>query len=403
MTDQGVAVLIAVQPSARRPAPLPAQIAGLAASVVELPGGGADAKAPVEAALDASPAAVKVVLVPDAARYTAVREVARERADVIAVTTALAAEGAVAALGRGATPAGLVYPPIDSPRRALEQAGLAAEPGPEGRCEVTLSPGGDGPWLRFTEGGVAVRADGLAPLARQAVRERAEAGGPPRPAGGHLLIGRANWAGQGRAWAQAVEDHVPGFTAANFAVRAVSGGTAFEADALVPSYRFMDPVTRLDIAAEYGAPATHVMMEDFGELFLLGGPDAGPASLDGALAEAAHIIASGRRFAALSHGTAGRLPRVNASLYPFSPYAVAHDAATLRDAAQSEAIHALLPELRRLGIPLFTSTPDMLDYFPDAVWLPVVARPEDFAPHPDWAPGSRLRVAHIPSSDSKKG
>jgi hypothetical protein len=68
--------------------------------------------------------------------------------------------------------------------------------------------------------------------------------------------------------------------------------------------------------------------------------------------------------------------------------------ATLREAME---------RTRDRGWPLFTATLDMLDFLPEAHWLPIVASPAAFAPAPEWRPGPRPRVAHLPSSDVKKG
>jgi hypothetical protein len=396
--------------------PVPEQIAGLDVRRLDLPvpprlPRGMDPQArnasvqrerqeAVAAALATDSAAVKVVWVADEVLFGVVQGQILDRDDCLAVTTLLAAEGAVKALLRGESLASIVWPPISVPRQALEQAGLASVAGE--RCDVREleDAGPDAPWLEFTDTGIAVRTGRLGPLERAAALERV---GPRRPEGGHLLIAPANYAGQGRAWAQAVEDHVPGFTAADFTVRTVGSPREFPADHLALSHEFMEPLTRLDLALEFGAPATHVLIEDLSPLFRtssLRGPF--PLSGDGER-DLDRLMASGRRVAVLAHGSAARDPATHASLYAWSPWHSPTSELTVAETESTDAFRRAWDAVRERELPLFTATLDMLDYLPEAVWLPIVAGSAFFGPTTPWAPGGKLRVAHIPSSDVKKG
>jgi hypothetical protein len=348
--------------------------------------------------LATAPQGPKILLVPDQRFAHAVAQAVRGRLDRLAVTTPQAVTGALGALRRGESLADLVYPPIASPRRALEQAGLVCTDGP--RWEVQPGSGGNGPWLGFTQRGVTVELARLRPLERAAVASRI---GPARSAGGHLLIGPLNYAGQGRAWARAVEQFVPGFTAANIAPR---GGNAlgFDADYSFSNYEFDDPVTRLDLALEFGAPATHVLVEDLRPVFGLARLREPERSVAAAVREIEALTASGRRVGILVHGSVARAPKRHRAMYPWSPFSEEDllEISSLYEDTAAE-LNAGFEAIGSKNIPVFVSTLDMVDFVPNAVWLPDVARPADFAPAPAWQPGKRLRVAHVPSSDIKKG
>jgi hypothetical protein len=390
---------VAVIGGARDAPSPPRRIAGLDVRETKLKPGAPDTwEQALEAAVSADPAPVKVIWAADPRLAQTVWNLVRDRDDRLAVTTELAAEGAAAALRRGESPASLVYPPLASPRRALEQAGLASQDG--ARCRVDLTQETSGPWLRFTPEGIAVRADQLTPMERRAAAERE---GPRRPESGHLLIGRCNYSGQGRNWAQAVEDNVPGFTAANIAMRTAGRPREFPADHFALGHEFAELMTRLDLALEFGAPATHVLMEDLVPVFGATHARSVNAYLSRARAELDLLMESGRGVGVLVHGSAGRSPRTHAALYPWSPFRDLGSPLSVAETERADGVAELAEALRGAGVPLFAATPDMLDYLPGAVWLPIVPARAAFAPAPPWAPGARPRVAHIPSSDVKKG
>ncbi|MDR1442855.1 MAG: hypothetical protein LBJ02_10840 [Bifidobacteriaceae bacterium] len=319
--------------------------------------------------------------------------------NLLAVSSQVAAEGAIRALLAGRSVASLVYPPLFTPAKALEQAGLGpAADGERWRIRVTQEPRDQ--WLEITAEGVSVSAEGLTPLERAAIEERTgplKATGPG--AGRHLLIGSANWAGQGRAWAQAVGDHIPGFTAWNYQLR-MARGIVFDSDCMVPIEDFHSPVVRADLALNLIAPASHILVEDLRLLTGQGSLRDGHTMGRLARSEWRVLRDSGRRVAVLLHGTIARDPAIHRSLYPWSPY---WDEGSSAFKDQMALVQNTAAALAELEVPLFTATLDMLDYLDNARWLPIVASPADFAPAPPWAAGGKLRVAHAPSSGLLKG
>jgi hypothetical protein len=281
--------------------------------------------------------------------------------------------------------------------------------------------------------GVRVSGGDLPPLEVAALAGRT---GPvrtePPAGGGHLLIAPGNWAGQGRAWAAAVERYLPGWTASNLAVLPPAG-QVFEADVTVDAEQWLRPVTRADIALELVCPATHVLLEDLRPFGGWSQARPGPADPAVARADLETILASGRQVAVMLHGTAGRHPGEHAALYPWSPYrlpgglGLAADldesgevvAAAVADQddpggasarahrtwveAQRDRVDKVRQVLAGLDVPVFTATLDMLDFLPEAVWLPITIGPADFAPAPPWHPKGKLRVAHAPSNARLKG
>lgn len=217
---------------------------------------------------------------------------------------------------------------------------------------------------------------------------------PAPPAGGiRLLVGPANFAGQGERWAQAVRRHVPDAGATSFQV-AAPGTFGYPATYTVPRavYHRSRPwqAAMLDhVVSSY----THVLLEAgralFGERFRLD-----------AFAEARELSRRGLAVAMMCHGTDVRSPSAHAERSEWSPF---HDAdPTLVPRLEARA-RRNREGLATLPGPVFVSTPDLLDDVPDAVWCPVVVEPDRWA-----APDAPLErdvpvVLHAPSVTWVKG
>lgn len=419
MVTRDIAVL-AVSAGPADQALIPAELAGQPVETVVLnpgpPGGWADE---LRAALRARGGRRLVVWAPHRPATVIAAAEAQQFPDVVVVFTRQAAVGVIEALTAGRSVASIIHPPLPVPDQALRQAGAGADElfcGDGWRVELTDQP--QPTWLTITADAVRVAAAGLTPAERAAIAERAAsveraapagrsatAAAPAQPDGQagagrrRLLIGSANYAGQGRAWAQAVTDHVPGFQALNVQLRTLAG-LVFDSDCLLRSESLNDPVARVDLARELVAPATHVLLEDMRALMGtsdLRRPEISPAF---GRAEAEQLLASGRRVACLVHGTAGRTPARHRAVEPWSPYwDPESDFYQVRD----QLVRELAAALDGLAAPLFVATPDMLEYIDGAVWLPIVAGRDDFRPAPPWGRAAKLKVAHAPSSDVMKG
>ncbi|MDR1798938.1 MAG: hypothetical protein LBR19_03500 [Bifidobacteriaceae bacterium] len=388
---------VAAWPGLGEPAAGPAPAAGW--QQVDLTANGVEELvAELAAVLDAGGQAAWVLysLGPHATVLPVLHRLVNQRSDAVAAASAAAAERLAGLLEAGRDLAQLVYPPV------LGEGAPAGPPAPPElpRVEVTDRPVPPGaPWLRLTPTGVQVAGAAVNPLQARALRARVG----PTPAGdGHrLLVAPANWAGQGRAWAQAVQDHVPGWEAKNLQLRLSTGaGLVFEADMTVEGEQWVSPVTRADLALQAVWPATHLLWEDlmdFAGWDWLGEPVVSPA---GARRAIGHLKETGRQVAVLVHGSAGRTPATHAAWYPWSPFRFGRDSFQTAMINRAVAVHQAL---EGLDVPLFTATLDMLDFLPQATWVPIVIGRQDFAPAPAWRPRGRLKVAHIPSSGLLKG
>ena len=223
------------------------------------------------------------------------------------------------------------------------------------------------------------------------------------PSGGsqHLLIGPANYAGQGAAWARALEQRT-GVTARNLTVVSPQASFMFPADIPMTYTDWADPVVRARAAVEAVLPSTHVLLEALRPLLGLGDSGASTAwDLQAGAREIAHLVLSGRRVGLVLHGSEARRPREHVALYPMSPFANSgHEDETQARTTQTDNVHALM---ETLDVTRFVSTPDMLDFVPGAVWLPIVVGPTSFIPGRELFSRPRPVVMHAPSSGPLKG
>jgi glycosyltransferase involved in cell wall biosynthesis len=102
----------------------------------------------------------------------------------------------------------------------------------------------------------------------------------------------------------------------------------------------------------------------------------------------------------LAHGTDVRLPSRHAAAHPDSPY---HPEILASTKGLEREARANVEAFRRLRLPIFVSTPDLLDDLPEATWLPVVVDTRRWVS--DVVPLERRRpvVVHVPSSAAVKG
>lgn len=207
-----------------------------------------------------------------------------------------------------------------------------------------------------------------------------------------LVIGPANSAGQGYQWARAVERHLPGASAV--AVRAI-GADTFQAqvDLRTPVAVYQRSSTWHDAFEAYLERQSHLIWES--GLALLGRRYRSDAAR-----EIAVLAERGVSGALLFHGTDIRPPSLHASHNRWSPF---RDATTrVRTLEEMAARNAALAS--QSGQPIFVSTPDLLQWVPDATWLPVVVDPARWreATARTRTHGTPV-VAHAPSHPWLKG
>ncbi|MDF2805064.1 MAG: hypothetical protein K0S43_10 [Cellulosimicrobium sp.] len=206
-----------------------------------------------------------------------------------------------------------------------------------------------------------------------------------------LFVGPTNAAGQGWAWARAVERSADGVGAQSMAYRR---SLAFPADvdarAALRGSRAWQSAQRRGVLR-----FSHVVLEAQESLF--------PALGRGVAGEVQDLRDAGVAVATLSHGSDVRLPSAHAQRDPWSPFLLESYTDTPLLQARAERSQELLRRLHEEGVPAFVSTPDLLLDVPWATWLPVVVDVERW--RTDTVPLERdvPVVVHAPSRAALKG
>ena len=210
------------------------------------------------------------------------------------------------------------------------------------------------------------------------------------PARFRLLIGPANFAGQGYAWARAAERAIEGLRAESL-TRTV-GTFHFPTDDSVSPYAYTTGKWKSRQNQRIIEHFTHVLIE-------AGRPITGYLNGRNVDGEIGVFTKAGLSCAVVSHGSDTRIPSNHIIKYPHSPFpdAPSDVVETLENRAQQ-----LVAIYSQLDIPVFVSTPDLLDDLPNGIWLPVVVDPAK------WETGfvartGKLKVLYAPSKSWIKG
>lgn len=205
-----------------------------------------------------------------------------------------------------------------------------------------------------------------------------------------VWIAPANFAGQGRAWAAALETQLPHTGARNMAV---AGRIPFSADQLVSPPVFRDLAWQRAQERYVLGNYTHVLVESERPVF---------GTLYGRTCEedVRRLRRAGLGVALISHGSDLRVPSEHARRHPHSPLADAADATTAVLERQARRNRELLA---RYDGHVFVSTPDLLDDAPHATWCPTVVDAAEWASDTAVLARGVPRVVHIPSNGRLKG
>ncbi|NUS57929.1 MAG: glycosyltransferase, partial [Streptomycetaceae bacterium] len=254
--------------------------------------------------------------------------------------------------------------------------------------------------LRGLERAVGGRADVVHGGPRAAAAELSVAA-PPRPVHGtsdspYLVVGPANMAGQGWAWAQAVERYVAGARTEVVALHR-EGPLRFPADRYLSAAGWESAGVHLALRRHVAAQATHALLES-------GLPLTGRAARSGhASGDTRALREAGVAVGLVFHGSDVRDPRRHRELYPESPFADPNGALARELQPRYDARMA---DLADWDGPVFVSTPDLLDFvldrWPHAVWLPVAVDTGIWRPGPEPLTRDRPVVLHAPSRGTLK-
>jgi glycosyltransferase involved in cell wall biosynthesis len=207
-----------------------------------------------------------------------------------------------------------------------------------------------------------------------------------------LVIGPANSAGQAWNWARALERHYPHVVAESLMVNAGAFGfpchVSVAPDDFHANYAWM-----VDYAWHVLRERTHVLFEAGRPI--MGQPRGGLFDRD-----VPSLQNAGLRTGIVFHGSEIRDPRRHAELYRYSPFVATHEQNVER---LQLAVDTLAPRVADFAGPKYVSTPDLLDFVADAMWLPLVVDVDALASDGPVLERSRPIVLHAPSNGALKG
>lgn len=209
-----------------------------------------------------------------------------------------------------------------------------------------------------------------------------------------LLIAPANYASQAYYWARAAEK-LPGVSAQNLAFGYSSSGHVAAPDTVIePNVGRHSRIWARKQRDEILRGFTHVLYE--AERPILGG-----LYDHDVIMEIRDLQHHGIQVAMLSHGSDVRTPSRHIELEPYSPFVEPLDGLTAGLVARCARNHEVL---NAFEVPKFVSTPDLLNYVPDATWLPTLTDEARWESLPTVQLGVRPPVVlHVPSRSALKG
>ncbi|MDO5698378.1 MAG: hypothetical protein Q4G51_10450 [Dermatophilus congolensis] len=205
-----------------------------------------------------------------------------------------------------------------------------------------------------------------------------------------VWVAPANFAGQGKAWAESLNQHVDGVGARSMAVE---GAIRFTVDQEVHPDVYRDVGWQQDQEQYVFENYTHVLIEAERPVF-------GTRYGSTCEVEISRLRDAGLTVGLISHGSDLRIPSRHAELFPHSPFDDPDDNTTKVLEARARQNARIIDEFDG---PVFVSTPDLLDYAPEARWCPTVVDTSEWASA--WPLLARRvpRVVHIPSNGKLKG
>lgn len=217
---------------------------------------------------------------------------------------------------------------------------------------------------------------------------------PPSLEGGtRLVIAPLNYAGQAYEWCRAVERSSESIAAQNLMVGR-SKDFRHAADYVVPLGAYVaSGAWHRTWSTHVLEQATHVIVE--GQRQPLGA-----ILTESTEHQVRRLQSAGITVAMVCHGSDIRLPSRHRAREADSPFDDPNHAATRRLETVTKTNAALL---RKLALPVFVSTPDLLLDVPEARWLPVVVDPERWSIRDRPLERDIPIVVHTPSSGWIKG
>ena len=169
-------------------------------------------------------------------------------------------------------------------------------------------------------------------------------------------------------------------------------GLEFASDYAVPMTVYRSGRWGLAQRRWIAANFTHVLIDAMR-------PVTGSLLGDDCSAELPVLRGDGVSVALLAHGSDIRIPSRHRELYSHSPFELSNDL-TRRLEVKARRLNSIMADFDG---PTFVSTPDLLDFAPNAEWVPVVVDGTMWATDRPPLQRKRLVVLHIPSNPFFKG
>ncbi|TCC52523.1 glycosyltransferase [Kribbella capetownensis] len=222
--------------------------------------------------------------------------------------------------------------------------------------------------------------------------ERVQPGGRVEKKQKRLLIGPVNSAGQAWLWATALEREVPGLVAESL----TTGSGAFDFRVhRTGSYRQYrsDLRWQLELTAYVLREVTHVLLEAGRPMF---GQQRGQMfNIDIPILEQAGI-----KHGLIFHGSEIRDPSLHRAKYRYSPFRDPDDELSQRLQSANDLLRTQLDVYEG---PVYVTTPDLLEFVDNSIWLPLAVDVDKFASTQPVLDREVPVVLHAPSASALKG
>jgi len=208
----------------------------------------------------------------------------------------------------------------------------------------------------------------------------------------HLLIGPVNTAGQAWLWATALERAVPGIEVESL----TTGSGAFDfhvhRTGTYRQYR-SDLRWQLELTAYALREVTHVLFE-------AGRPMFGQQRGQMWTTDVPMLDQAGIKHGLIFHGSEIRDPAQHRAQYRFSPFRNPEDELTQRLQSANDNMRR---HLEGYEGPVYVTTPDLLEFVDDGVWLPLTVDVDRFTSTQPVLEREVPVVLHAPSASALKG
>jgi len=209
-----------------------------------------------------------------------------------------------------------------------------------------------------------------------------------------MIIGPANFAGQAEQWVRASERFIPGVVGISMARRQDLFNFQSDYEVATEVYRNADWSKRQETWIQESF--THVLVDGMR-------PILGPRASNDCRKEIPLLLESGLEVGLIAHGSEIRIPSLHADLYPTSPFRDVPEEFKKQVAVMEGNSQVFNKFFNEFPGPKFVSTVDLLDFAPQATYLPTVVNPNDWATKSRISLSTKPTVLHLPSNGLLKG